>query len=139
MNLPVKSIAIIVVILLVLITVAVFFISTAGIKMSQAEADRMFASQCIDLCNGMQKASDKIGFMRAIPITNPNFISACDSKFSTRAPGACLTYCGEGCSVTLSPQEELCLKAMAGTRDFAEACKDLQKLERFRTSSCEAC
>ncbi|MFH0837022.1 MAG: hypothetical protein V1870_02745 [Candidatus Aenigmatarchaeota archaeon] len=139
MNLPVKMIAIIVVILLVLVTVALFFISTAGSKMNQAEAERVFASQCTDLCNQMQKASDKLAFMRAIPISSPNFIAACDTKFSTRAPGACLTYCGQGCSITATLQEELCLKSLAGTKDFAEACRDLQKLERFRTSSCDVC
>ncbi len=139
MKLPITIIVLIVIVVLVLVVFVMFFYSSTGAKMSEAEADNIFTQQCLNLC---KQAKEKgYVFLTSLPESNPEFIRACQTKYGTGAPNECLGFCGAGCSITASPQQELCEKSRALTGDFNENCNRLAALPRYNSvgASCDKC
>lgn len=139
MKLPITIIVLIAIVVLVLVVFATFFYSSAGSKMSEAEAQNIFTQQCLDLCN--KAKSGGYVFLNSLSETNPEFIRACQTKYGIGAPGECLGFCGAGCNIIASPQQELCEKTEAMTGDFTENCNRLVALPKYSSvgASCAKC
>ncbi|MBI4895236.1 MAG: hypothetical protein HY831_01955 [Candidatus Aenigmarchaeota archaeon] len=139
MKLPITAIVLIAVIVMVLVVFVTFFYSSAGAKMNEAEAEKVFAQQCLDLC---KQAKDKgYAFLIGLSESHPQFISACQTKYGTGAPNECLGFCGTGCNIVASPQQELCEKSRAMVGDFNENCNRLAALTKYTSvgASCDKC
>ena len=142
MKLPATTIVIITIVVLVLVVLVMFFLSAAGAKMNQAEADRIFTEQCLDLCKQTQE--NGLSFLMSLSTKYPQFIDACEVKYGIRVENICISYCGQGCAIKATPQQQLCEKAMfhAGVNDnFRTICEELAKLPEYAGTgaSCDKC
>lgn len=139
MKLPITAVILIAVAVMIVVVFALFFYSSAGQKMTEAEAEKVFAEQCLNLC---KQAKEKgYTFLLTLSDTHPQFISACETKYGTGAPNECLGFCGAGCSITASVQDELCSKSGAMVGDSSENCHRLEALPKYSSAgaSCDKC
>ena len=129
MKLPITTVVIIAILVLILVVVVVFFTSTAGSQISAVQADKIFTEQCLELC---QKTKDGgVQFLMGLSEKNPQFLAACQVKYGTSVPNICISYCGKGCNIVATVQQELCDKSRAIAGSFAENCNRLVALPKY--------